>query len=186
VIFTTFSGNQRMDGGKVVGASFTSFGGTISSLGFYDHGLDGLAASYQFGLWDSAQNLIATTTVTPTSPLIADFRYAPIPAVTLGSFMSPQTFTIGALLPPVMNDIWLDGATLLLFAGFGGAGTGRYQNSGTLVFPTNMDTSSYYVVNGGPQVAVPEPSAISLAAISAAATLLHLARIRRARLGRRR
>src|SRR5215213_6120801 len=70
--------NQRTDGGKVVGASFLSFGGTISSLGFYDHLGDGLATSYQVGLWDSSQVLLATATVTPTSPLVGDFRYAPI------------------------------------------------------------------------------------------------------------
>jgi hypothetical protein len=154
--------NQRTDGGKVVGVSFNSLGQTISSLGFYDHGGDGLSASYQLGLWNSAQTLIATATVTPSSPLIGDFRYAPITPVTIGSFALPQSFTIGALLPPVMNDIWLDGVIPILGFGYTGAGTGRFEVSPTLVYPTNLDSSGYYVVNAGPEVIVPEPNTLAL------------------------
>lgn len=161
--FVPLSVNQRTDGGKVVGVSFNSFGQTISSLGFYDHGGDGLAASYQVGLWDSSQALIATATVTPSSPLIGDFRYAPIAPVTIGSFALPQSFTIGALLPPVMNDIWLDGGIPVLGVGYTGAGTGQFLASPTLVYPTNFDASAYYVVNAGPVVGVPEPGAIAMA-----------------------
>jgi hypothetical protein len=163
--------NQRTDGGKVVGVSFNSLGQTISSLGFYDHGGDGLSTSYQLGLWNSAQALIATATVNPSSPLIGDFRYAPITPVTIGSFALPQSFTIGALLPPVMNDIWLDGVIPILSFGYTGAGTGRFEVSPTLVYPSNLDTSGYYVVNAGPEVIVPEPSSFALAAISVLAAL---------------
>src|SRR5262245_55162256 len=76
-IFAQVNGIPRTDGGKVVGITLSSYGQTISSLGFYDSG-DGLATSYTVGLWDSAQNLLASTVVTPSSPLIGDFRYANI------------------------------------------------------------------------------------------------------------
>jgi hypothetical protein len=177
--YVPLPGNQRTDGGKVVGVSFNSLGQTISSLGFYDHGGDGLAASYQLGLWDSSQNLIATATVTPSSLLIGDFRYAPITPVTIGTFALPQSFTIGALLPPVMNDIWLDGILPILGVGYTGAGTGRFEVSNSLVYPTNLDSSSYYVVNAGPEVQIPEPNTIGLA------TGLLTAVAMRARAGRR-
>jgi hypothetical protein len=156
---------------QVVGVSFNSYGQTIGSLGFYDHNSDGLAASYQLGLWDSSQTLVATATVTPSSPLIGDFRYAPITPVTIGTFALPQSFTIGALLPQVMNDVWLDGIAPVLWVGYTGAGTGQYQASPTLVYPSNLDSSAYYVVNAGPGVVVPEPSALALAGTSLLAAM---------------
>jgi hypothetical protein len=171
-IFAQSGGTSRTDGGKVVGITLNSYGQTISSLGFYDSG-DGLATSYTLGLWDSSQNLVATAVVTPSSPLIGDFRYANITPITIGTFATPQSFTIGALLPASMADVWLDHALLTLGAGFTGAGTGQYTPSGSLVYPSTVDTgNSYYVVNAGPTV-VPEPRALSLLA---AALLLLLSR----------
>jgi hypothetical protein len=174
IIFGVGGGSPRTDGGKVVGISLNGTGQTITSLGFYDQGQDGIGTSYQLGLWDSSQNLLATTIVTPSSPLTGDFRYAAIPPVTLTS--SP--FTIGVLLPPNPPDIWLDQATLTLGVGFTGAGTGQFSGpSGSLVYPTNVDTSSYYVVNAnGPAPPVPEPTTTLLAAIALIATLTHRSR----------
>jgi hypothetical protein len=158
VILSQSGGTARTDGGKVVGVSFNSYGQTISALGFYDSG-DGLATSYTLGLWDSSQNLLATAVVTPSSPLAGDFRWANITPVTIGTFANPQSFTIGALLPASMPDIWLDHATETIGAGYTGAGAGQYTTSGSLVYPSTVDTgNSYYVVNGGPSV-VPEPTA---------------------------
>jgi hypothetical protein len=154
------STTQRTDGGKVVGVSFNSHGQTITSLGFYDFGSDGLAASYQVGLWDSSQNLIASTTITPTSNLFNEFRYEPITPVTLGSFANPQTFMIGALLPDAMADVWLDNAIVVLGVGFTGAGTGQFSPpTNTLIYPATLDASPYVVVNAnGP---VPEPGCVA-------------------------
>lgn len=170
-------GSPRTDGGKVVGITLNSFGQTITSLGFYDHGQDGLATSYQLGLWDGAQNLLATATVTPSSPLTGDFRYAAITPITIGTLATPQPFTIGALLPPTMSDTWLDNASLFLASGFTGAGTGQFTPSGSLVYPTTLDSSPYYVVNAnGP--AVPEPMAMLALAVMAM-TGLSRGRVRR-------
>src|SRR5215213_58138 len=137
-------GSPRTDGGKVVGISLNSFGQTITSLGFYDHNQDGIAANYQLGLWDAGQNLLATATVTPSSPLTGDFRYAAISPVTIGSPSTPAAFTIGVLLPSNPADIWLDNASLVLFSGFTGAGTGQFSGpSGSLLYPSTFDSSSY-------------------------------------------
>src|SRR5262245_54068489 len=161
-------GSPRSDGGKVVGITLNSYGQTITSLGFYDHNQDGIAASYQLGLWDSSQNLLATATVTPSSPLTGDFRYAAISPITIGTPSTPAAFTIGVLLPPNPADIWLDNTTLVLFSGFTGAGTGQFSSpSGSLIYPTTFDSSPYYVVNAnGPAPPVPEPATLALATIA--------------------
>jgi PEP-CTERM motif len=165
ILNLAFGGSPRTDGGKVVGISLNSFGQTISSLGFYDHNSDGIATSYQLGLWDGSQYLLATTTVTPTSPLNNGFRYEPITPVTIGTFANPAPFTIGVLLPPNPADVWLDNATLILNFGFTGAGTGQFSApSGTLVYPTNIDNTPYYVVNANGYV--PEPSTLALLAVA--------------------
>jgi hypothetical protein len=171
-IFAQTGGQPRTDGGKVVGITLTSFGQTISSLGVYDSG-DGLSTSYTVGLWDSGQNLVASTVVTPGSPLVGDFRYENITPVTIGTFVSPQSFTIGVLLPGTMPDIWLDQATLTLGAGYAGFGTGQYTTSGSLVFPATVDTgNAYYVVNAGGPVQVPEPGMLGLLGAGLAVVLV--------------
>lgn len=163
VAFLAAGGTPRTDGGQVVGISLNSFGTTITSLGFYDDGGDGfLGGSYQVGLWDGSQNLVRTAIVDNSSPLTNGFRYTSIAPFTLGS---PETFTIGALLPVNMQDVWLDNALIILAAGYTGAGTGQFSGpSGTLVYPSNFDDLAYYVVNAnGPAPPyVPEPASICL------------------------
>src|SRR5262249_6354940 len=115
--------------------------------------------------------------VTPTSPLIGDFRYASITPVTLGSFASPETFTIGAVLPADLADVWLDHVNLNLGAGFTGAGTGQFTPGVSLVYPATLDSSPYLVVNAT-DIVVPEPSALALS-VTGLAGLLAIARRKR-------
>jgi len=78
-------------GGQVVGSIFTAqTTQTFNSLGFIDVGMNGLVGSYEVGIWlASTQTLLASTWVTPASPLgvishpniFEMFRYAPIPTV---------------------------------------------------------------------------------------------------------
>jgi hypothetical protein len=163
VAFLIDGGDPRTDGGQVVGISLNSFGTTITSLGFYDHGGDGfLGGSYQVGLWDGSQNLVRTAIVDNSSPLTNGFRYTSIAPFTLNS---PETFTIGALLPDNMQDVWLDDATLILWMGYSGAGTGQFSGpSGSLVYPSNFDDRAYFVVNAnGPAPPfVPEPASVAM------------------------
>jgi hypothetical protein len=161
-------GNVRSDGGKVVGISLNSFGTTLTSLGFYDHDSDGISGTYQLGLWDASQTLVRTATVTPLSPLTDGFRYASIAPFTLDN---PETFTIGVLLPENPPDVWLGNASMILFVGYSGAGTGQFSGpSGTLVYPNNVDIgNNYYVVNanGPAPPLVPEPASIALVTLAA-------------------
>lgn len=156
---------QRTDGGIVAGNSFgtASFGTqTINSLGFVDVGSDGISGSYQVGLWDASQTLLASTIVTPSSPLINGFRYAPIAPVTLPN---NSTFTIGALLPANPSDPWLEAQFLTLGVGYTGQGLGRFQSSGTLVFPGTLDDTPYVVVNAS-DVVVPEPGVLGVIGVA--------------------
>ena len=162
------TGSPRTDGGMVVGVSMNSHGQTIGGLGFYDSG-DGLSDNYLVGLWDSSQNLIASATVTPSSPLIGDCRYELITPITFGTLLIPETFTVGVLLPSVMNDIWLDQAMTVLASGFTGGATGQFETTGTLQYPSNFDTGSYYAANA--LVVAPEPSILTLAALTSIALL---------------
>jgi hypothetical protein len=69
---------------------------TVSSLGVFDSGLDGLNDSYQVGLFDSGGNLLTSTTVESgtVDPLVNQFRYASTASVTLAA---GGTYSIGAL-----------------------------------------------------------------------------------------
>jgi hypothetical protein len=156
----------RNDGNQVVGVTLNSYGVTISSLGFFDYGDDGLSGSYQVGLWDSSQNLLDSVTITSSSPLYNGFRYEPITPVTIGSFATPQAFTIGAYLPNATSDIWYSNVFVILATGLTGAGAGQYTSpAASLVFPVTPDSPAYYVVNAnGP---VPEPASIAILAVAA-------------------
>lgn len=170
VIFSYTGGTTRTDGRIVSGISFNTgnFGApTVQSLGFFDSGQDGLAGSYQVGLWDSSQTLLASGTVTPASPLIGDFRWVNISPVALSA---NSTYVVAALLPNAPPDPWLDNASLTLGAGFSGAGTGQTLTSGTLAYPTTIGSSPYVIVNVSDVAVSPEPG--SMAIVGGAALLL--------------
>lgn len=69
---------------------------TISTLGFYDQGGDGLATAHEVGIWNLSRTLLASATVPAgTGGTLADgFRYVEITPVTL----PPGTYRIGALV----------------------------------------------------------------------------------------
>lgn len=163
VIFSYTGGSATFQGGLVAGNTFGAASSvTFNSLGFIDVGGDGLGTSHDVGIWDtSTQTLLASTTVTPTSPLINGFRYASIPATTI---TGGSSFTIGALLPSSNPDAWMVNSSLILGPGFTGAGTGQFQGSGTLVYPATPDGATYVVANASTTV-VPEPATLGVLAI---------------------
>jgi hypothetical protein len=151
----------RTDGGLVAGMTFTAVGQpvTFNSLGFVDVGNDGLAGSYTVGIWDASQNLLASTTVTPSSTPINGFLYGSIPATTIAA---GQQFTIGALIPPQPADPWLEVQSVNPSFGFGGGGAGQFITPAvSLTYPSTAAAVPYAVVNASTQ-SVPEPTTMGV------------------------
>ena len=169
---STASTTLSFDGGMMAGVTYKTLGSSITfnSLGFIDlnanpanfnyyYGTDGLLGSYQVGIWINSApgTLLASTTVTPDSTVIGNFRYAPIPATTIPAFTD---FTIAALLPagPV-PDGWLINSQTINSPDIQGAGGGRILAGATsLSFPSQIGTGSHAIVNASTQVVVPEPT----------------------------
>jgi hypothetical protein len=84
-----------------------------------------------------------------------------------GTFANPQTFTIGALLPANLQDVWLNNAFVILASGFTGGGAGQYTSpAASLVYPATSDSVGYIVVNANGSV--PEPGCVAFSAVAAA------------------
>jgi hypothetical protein len=133
---------------------------TVTALGFYDDGQNGLLGSHDVGIYDSAGNLIVSATVQPSDLLTNWWRFAPIAptllpvadgyriAATTGSenyTWNPTGFVVDLNLSFVAD---------------------RYTSSSSLVFPT--DTSGDGTIGWfGPNfmfeaAPIPEPSTFGL------------------------
>jgi len=151
--------NATNAGGQVAGSVFQAINTvTFHSLGFIDlndsfptlGGPDGLHDSYQVGIWDYYTHaLLASTTVTPASPLgsFSQFRYAPIPATTI---VAGEYFIVGALLPDNPQDEWLMGGFNVLSTDFTGTGSGRFLAGTTLSYPTDPTSFASLPLSGTP------------------------------------
>jgi hypothetical protein len=167
------------EGGMVAGCTFTTTQDvTFRSLGFIDvltnpasydyyNVPDVIHGSYQVGIWlNSTQQLLASTVVTPDSPLgqidafaYTQFRYAPIPATTIPA---GQSFTVAALLPETLLDPWLKSAYPVNLVGITGPANGRYVAGGTLSFPDQIGTFGWAIANASTATVVPEPASTAL------------------------
>ena len=73
---------------------------TITSLGFWDEGANGLGAPHDVGLWKSDGTLLASTTVSAASPItvasasgLGNWVFQPIAPITLGA----GTYQVGGV-----------------------------------------------------------------------------------------
>ncbi|MEM1081572.1 MAG: DUF4082 domain-containing protein [Pseudomonadota bacterium] len=110
----TAFGNFYADStGDVVGFRFTmNSEQAVQSLGVWNGdtaGAGGLDNPHQVGIWDDTETLIASTTVTPTSTAIGDFRYEDISPVTLSTGV---TYTIGVVYTATDDDSYVSGPTI--------------------------------------------------------------------------
>lgn len=112
VEFTTTSNASQAGVDFVVGYQFTVQSPVVlTSLGAVLQGsgsqpvFGALPASMPVGLWDEAQNLLLSATVSATDPLIGHFNYAPVAATTLTPGVG---YTIAGLVPKgwsVLSDV---------------------------------------------------------------------------------
>jgi hypothetical protein len=156
---------------------------TVSALGYYDAGGDGLAVSHNVGLFDSVGTLLVSATVNAGTmePLIDNFRYVSI---------SPLSLTAGALYTIAATtggggDSFAYGVIGSTISGFStispvqigsNAGTFVYTSEG-LVFPTEQFGYSLYAgpnfLTGPCDVAqTPEPAPAALLGSSLTGLLL--------------
>ena len=83
---------------------------SVTGLGLFDLGLDGLGLAHQVGLWDSGGNLLVSATVLAgtAAPLESSFRYVSVSATSLAA---NTTYVIGAGYPGpcCVDDLLVDG-----------------------------------------------------------------------------
>lgn len=117
--------------GDVVGFRFTmNSAQAVQSLGVWNGdtlGGGGLDNAHQVGIWDDTQTLIASATVTPSSPITGDFRYESVSPVVLNP---GTTYTIGALYTATDDDGYLSNPTVV---------TNPEVNTVNAVFPASGD-----------------------------------------------
>lgn len=189
ISFTSVNQNFTNDPWSIGWEFTTNVGINVTALGAYDSSLSnlltfssGLTANCgcgAVGIFDSAQNLLTSTTVLSTDSAIGDFRYHSISPLFLAAggtyFIAEETgssdytwMTNGFTTDPAINFL-----------------EDRFTLSSTLVFPTNDDflgtTDGFY----GPNFqlsSTPEPSSLALfgTALAAGVAAVRMRRRKRA------
>ncbi|HVZ61958.1 MAG TPA: hypothetical protein VG892_14335 [Terriglobales bacterium] len=143
---------------------------TVSRLGYYDDGGDGLLTSHQVGIFDAGGNLVVSATVSAgtADPLVGHFRYVDITptvlwaisrytiAATSGGPSDPWAYGSSATISGLTFDPAINVAPT--------AGRFIYQDDEALHYPTDSFT---YMVYAGPSfeldlIPLPEPGTFVL------------------------
>ncbi len=159
---------------------------SITQLGVWDQGSNGLSNSHAVGLWSSAtQTLLGSVTVPAGTgaTVVGEFRYVSLNVpVTL---VAGSTYVLAAVYAANSSDAWIDRN---YFDGdpnnnatFSSAITGTlplYQDGSSLIFPTittDGNTNAFGVANAIYGSAIPEPStyAIIVGAFSLAGAIYY-------------
>lgn len=163
------AGYVASDGGYAFGTAGWTFQPlapiSVTSLGCFDYILNANSQSpMSVGLWASNGSLLASNSVTATSPLVNQSRYEPIAPVALTAGL---TYHIGAYYPS-------NGVTVLLAAAPGNGGSvttsfpiqfgGAVQEPSGFGFPTLVQggAGAALLVPNFQFVAVPEPTLLAL------------------------
>lgn len=174
-IFGTSSGSNSL--GWEFSVSTTV---TVTHLGIWDMGNDGLANSHPVGVWTSTGTLLASTTMasgTGAPAIVAgggagSFRYNPISSIVL----TPGSYVISAGY--VFTDTDMFGRTassVSMGAGLSFTQT-RFENGSGFTFPTQaVPDNAFFGPNfqyriGG--ASAPEPSALALLALGGSLALV--------------
>ena len=153
---------------------------SVTSLGYFDAGSDGLANSYPVGIWDGAGNLLISATVPDGTggSLLEGFRFIAVSPLTL----QPGQYTIGAFAQATSTDEFRFGVPLINW--FSAITPGQHATTPgsalSLPAPSNTSGLGYFGPNFIGEVAtVPEPGSVGL--LAAGLTALVAASKRRQR-----
>ncbi len=175
--FTSVTATYVDAGNRNVGWEFTpSQALSVTRLGFYDAGGDGLAQAHDVGLYTGAGALVTSATVLSgtSSTLQGVFRWVDIAPVSLNA---GQLYVVGTYLAGT-GDAWVwSGSvvgvniidlTVAPFIQVGAAGTARYNccSEVSLAYPATQIGGNRFVFVGAnfDATAVPEPGSLTLLA----------------------
>jgi Domain of unknown function (DUF4082)/PEP-CTERM motif len=168
IALTTSPGNVATNTGTwTLGWSFfVNSSISVTSLGAFDAGSDGLNVAHDVGIWDAAGNLLASATVPSGTAGLLDsgYRFVSISPLAL---TASSTYYVGAVYFSNDNDGWLQDPLTLVTAPEITYLSRQYESSsGSLVFPdlAGSGTTGYFGANFefGDSSPVPEPSTIAL------------------------
>lgn len=114
---------------------------TVTGLGVFDAGSDGLNVSHDVGLWDASGNLLASTTVGAgtVAPLNGFYRMSSISGVAL---TAGSVYYVGSV-NGIDNDGWMQDPSVLIAAPQITYLSRQYEFSGgSLVFPDLVGSGS--------------------------------------------
>lgn len=166
IAFSPMGGVGTNNGvGYSLGYSFSidQPGASLTGLGFYDEGGDGLATSHDIGIYTSTGTLVASATVAAgtSDTLLSGFRYNRNIAGAV--LLAPGNYVIATVTGS--QDAYLYRAASVNPGAGIAYGENRYVKSPTLAFPTTNympEDFGYFGANFTYEVApVPEPASIA-------------------------
>ena len=166
---TLISGSsaQGLNGGAYTLGSIFTVGAqsiTLTKLGVFDAGADGLIVSHDVGIWTSGGTLLGSVTVPSGTggELIGDFRYAVLSGPV--ALSTNTVYVIGALF--TVGDAWSESDSNNTFASVASGYTSGFVSGGSLAIPNNQNLGSqaYLGANAVYTTAVPEPATTALPA----------------------
>jgi hypothetical protein len=140
---------------------------SVTALGIFDYGDDGLVASHPVGLWDASRNLLGSVTVASgtSTTLIGDYRYADL---TTPITLSANTiYYLGASYGANNSDPSVHSGTATLNPAFTSSGGTYYGGYPDLAFPDGG--ASWPVQAANLEITtVPEPGSLALIGLGVA------------------
>jgi hypothetical protein len=154
---------------------------SLTALGFWDEGADGLSTSFQVGLWATAtQTLLASVTISSADALDlsldvagGSWRYETLGAAI--ALTAGTTYTLGWQVGPgglsSTDSLFIDYPTLTTAPTVFIANESRFLNTGgAFAFPTNVSAPvlGEFRANVNAQIgptAVPEPASLALSGL---------------------
>jgi hypothetical protein len=129
---------------------------SVTHLGFFDRGLDGLYDSHAVGIWDSAGTLLVQGTVPAgtSAPLTGAYRFTLVSPTTLNA---NTTYYVGAHNPAANDDAIIFGAPQI-YASQISYEAATYAQGNGFAFPNTQYAAAHGVFGGNFQLTpVPEP-----------------------------